>query len=422
MGPPDERSAAGPTGFRVRVLEAGAAAVAAPPEAAVRSDAGYRLRFDGVPRRDGTAVAEAVVRAGGSADLPAAGAGVEGPSVTFDVRATVAQLTAAGREASARAAAVRPGSAPWRPEFLAEALSSISNYAEDRPRRLPGLHRPIPVGGRCRLLGIVNITPDSFSDGGRFYEPDRAVAHALDLVAEGAEIIDLGAESTRPGASEVSADAEWRRLEPVLARLAGTVVVPISVDTRHPEVAGRALGAGADLINDVSGLRDPAMRRLLARTGAPAIVMDMRGEPATMQDRTDSADVVGEVYDRLARDVARAAADGVDPDRLMIDPGLGFGKSAAQSLELLGRVGEFRSLGYPVVVGASRKSFLGHALGGAPVTGRIEAGIAAALLAASARVAYVRTHDVGPTARALRVLQAVRGAGTGQPPPAAGPG
>ncbi|MGI0151773.1 MAG: dihydropteroate synthase, partial [Thermoplasmata archaeon] len=202
---------------------------------------------------------------------------------------------------------------------------------------------------------------------------------------------------------------------PVLASLRGRTETPISIDTRHAEVARRALAEGADLVNDVSGLRDPEMRRLLARTGAPAIVMHLRGEPATMQQDTEYPDLRGEVYGALADSVARAESDGIDPARLLIDPGLGFGKTGAQSLELLGHVGELRSLGLPVVIGVSRKSFLGAATGGALVTDRLEAGIAASVLAATARVAYVRTHDVLPTVRALRLLEAVRHAGTAPP-------
>ncbi|MGI0053852.1 MAG: dihydropteroate synthase, partial [Thermoplasmata archaeon] len=287
--------------------------------------------------------------------------------------------------------------------------------SEDSPRRIPGSAHPVDVGGRCRVMGVVNVTPDSFSDGGRFLEPDRAVAQALALAAEGAELLDVGAESTRPGALEVTVEEEWRRIHPVLASLRGRTETPISIDTRHAEVARRALAEGADLVNDVSGLRDPEMRRLLARTGAPAIVMHLRGEPATMQQDTEYPDLRGEVYGALADSVARAESDGIDPARLLIDPGLGFGKTGAQSLELLGHVGELRSLGLPVVIGVSRKSFLGAATGGAPVTDRLEAGIAASVLAATARVAYVRTHDVLPTVRALRLLEAVRHAGTAPP-------
>jgi dihydropteroate synthase len=237
------------------------------------------------------------------------------------------------------------------------------------------------------------------------------VAWALKLAREGADLLDIGAESTRPGASEVSVEEEWRRLEPVLTSLHTKTPVPLSVDTRHAEVARRALEAGADLVNDVSGLRDPEMRRLIARTGAPAVVAHMRGVPETMQRDTRYADVTGEVYAALAQAVALAVEEGVSAEGLLIDPGLGFGKSAEQNLELLARLSEFRSLGYPVLIGASRKSFLSRALGGVPPSERLEAGLAAAVIAARAGASYVRTHDVGPTVRALRLADAVERAG-----------
>jgi len=197
----------------------------------------------------------------------------------------------------------------------------------------------------------------------------------------------------------------------VLSKLSEVSLVPISVDTRHPGVAARALDAGADLINDVGGLRDPGMRRLLARTGAPAIGMHMRGTPSTMQSATEYDDVLDEVFQALATATATAEAEGIARGALLIDPGLGFGKTAEQNFELLAHIGEFRSLGYPIVVGASRKSFLGAALGNAPISQRLEAGIAAAVLAAWDGVQVIRTHDVGPTVRALRFTQALRRTG-----------
>lgn len=295
---------------------------------------------------------------------------------------------------------------PWRP-ILEAAEASVRHWRETPRREIPGLHRPLGIGTKTAVMGVVNVTPDSFSDGGQFLEPDRAVAHGLRLVAEGADLLDVGGESTRPGAGEVTDDAEWARLAPVLEGLRGRVTVPLSVDTRHASVAARALEAGADIVNDVSGLRDPAMRRVVARTGAPAIAMHMRGTPATMQADLTYGDVVGEVYDALVDAVTTAVADGIPADHLLIDPGLGFGKSAAQNLEILGRLGEFRSMGLPVVVGASRKSFLGWVLGASSPADRLEAGLAAAVLAAREGAAVVRTHDVAPTVRALALVDAV---------------
>jgi len=299
---------------------------------------------------------------------------------------------------------------------LADELErALRAYAGRGPVELVGVRRPLPLGPRPRVLGVVNITPDSFSDGGRFLEPAAALAEAERLVAEGADAIDLGAESTRPGASPVAPEAEWGRLAPVLAAVTARLAVPVSVDTRHAEVARKAIDAGADVINDVEGLRDPAMRKVVAETGAAAIVMHMRGTPATMQRETDYEDVRREVYRALADAVDLAEADGVPASKLVVDPGLGFGKTPEQSLELLAHVGELRSLGVPVAIGASRKSFLGWATGEAEPMARVEAGVAAAVYAAEHGVSIVRTHDVGPTVRALRLWERIETARRAQP-------
>jgi len=291
-------------------------------------------------------------------------------------------------------------------EVADEVDRALRAYVAHGPRVVPGVHRSLTVGDRPRVMGVVNVTPDSFSDGGRFLDPAAAVAHARALVREGADVVDVGGESTRPGAEAVSADAEWARIGPVVAALHAELEVPISVDTRQPEVARRALDAGADLVNDVSGLRSEEMRRVVARAGAAVVVMHMRGEPATMQRDLAYADLRGEVFRALADATTAALRDGIAAERILVDPGLGFGKSPEQSLELLLHAGELRSLGFPVLVGASRKSFLGAALGGAGPADRLEAGIAAAVLAAERGVALVRTHDVGPTVRALALVAA----------------
>jgi len=258
-------------------------------------------------------------------------------------------------------------------------------------------------------MGVVNLTPDSFSDGGLFRDPGDAITWAEVMISEGADLLDLGGESTRPGATPISAEVEWQRVEPVLRGLAGRVSVPLSIDTRHPEVAARAVDAGADIVNDVEGLRSEEMRRVVARTGAAVVVMHMRGTPATMQQDLVYADLQGEVARWLTERTDAARSEGIGAEKIVVDPGLGFGKSAAQSVELLAHAGEFRRLGYPVLVGASRKSFLGWATGTTDLGDRLEAGIAAAVIAAHAGVEIVRTHDVGPTARALALVAAARG-------------
>jgi dihydropteroate synthase len=298
---------------------------------------------------------------------------------------------------------------PFRLADVAEEIErALRAYVTRSARTVRGPHRSFVVGDYPRVMGVLNVTPDSFSDGGLHLDPTEAVAHAERMVAEGAAVIDVGGESTRPGATPVSPEVEWQRLAPVLAGLADRVSVPISVDTRHAEVAAKAVDAGADIVNDVEGLRSEAMRRTVARSGAAVIAMHMRGDPTTMQSNLVYSDLRGEVFSALVVATEAALADGIPAERILIDPGLGFGKSAEQSLELLVHVGELRSLGYPVVVGASRKSFLGWTLGIDDPTRRLEAGIAAAVVAAERGVALVRTHDVGPTVCALEVVRATQ--------------
>ena len=311
-----------------------------------------------------------------------------------------------------------------QPFRLAEAAAEIDRalraYVSRSPRTIRGPHHTFVVGDRPRAMGVVNVTPDSFSDGGLHLDVKEAVAHAERLVAEGAAMIDIGGESTRPGATPISSDAEWGRVGPVLAGLAGRISVPISVDTRHPDVAAKAVDAGADVVNDIEGLRSSAMRRVVANSGAAVIAMHMRGDPTTMQSNLAYHDLRDEVFSVLAAATDRAIAEGVPADHILIDPGLGFGKSAEQSLELLLHVGELRSLGYPVVVGASRKSFLGWMLGTDDPAHRLEAGLAAAVVAAERGAALVRTHDVGPTVRALALVRAAQGLTNGSPAVAPG--
>jgi len=309
-----------------------------------------------------------------------------------------------------------------QPFRLAEAAAEIDRalraYLSRTPRTISGPHRSFVLGDRPRVLGVVNVTPDSFFDGGQHFDPPAAIAHAERLAAEGASMIDIGGESSRPGATPISPEAEWARIGPVLTGLAGRLSVPLSVDTRHAEVAAKAIDAGADLVNDIEGLRSEAMRRVVAKSGAAAIVMHMRGDPTTMQSDLVYADLRAEVFGALADATERAVADGVPADKILIDPGLGFGKSAEQSLELLMHVGEFRSLGYPVVVGASRKSFLGWMLGTDDPAHRLEAGLAAAVVAAERGAALVRTHDVAPTVRVLSLVRAAQGLVRGATSPA----
>lgn len=270
----------------------------------------------------------------------------------------------------------------------------------------------LDLSDRVLVMGILNVTPDSFSDGGRWFDPAAAVAHAHTLLAEGAEVLDVGAESTRPGAPAVPADEQWRRLAPVLERLhAERPEAVVSVDTRDAEVAERALGAGARIVNDVSALADPRMAAVVARAGAGLVLMHMRGTPETMQRDTAYTDVVGEVAAHLAERQRVAEAAGVARECIALDPGIGFGKSAEGSLTLLARVHELTAAGRPVLVGASRKSFLARLTGneGPPDT-RLAASLAAATIAVLGGATILRVHDVAATVHAVRIARATRAA------------
>ena len=254
------------------------------------------------------------------------------------------------------------------------------------------------------IMGIVNVTPDSFSDGGEYFDTEAAVAHGLELAAQGAAIIDVGGESTRPGSDPVDPETEWERIGSVIATLAERELC-VSVDTRHAEVAARALEAGASIINDVSGFRDPAMVAVAQRSGCGCVVMHMAGEPKTMQDNPVYDDVVAEVRDYL-RDAAAALEEaGVDRSRICVDPGPGFGKTPKQTIELMRNLHELVHLGYPVMVAASRKSYVGYAYGVEEPHERDVASAAEALLACELGASVVRTHNVPLTVAALGDLR-----------------
>jgi dihydropteroate synthase len=261
-------------------------------------------------------------------------------------------------------------------------------------------------------MGVVNVTPDSFSDGGRYLEPGAAIRHGLELVEEGADLLDVGGESTRPGAEPVPLEEERRRVLPVVEALAGRAGVPVSVDTTKAAVARAALDAGAAIVNDVSAGRfDPDMLPLCAERGAPVVLMHMLGEPRTMQRDPRYDDVVREVAAFLAARAEAALAAGVAVDRIVVDPGFGFGKTREHNLVLLRRLDEIVALGYPVLVGTSRKSFIGATLGGLPVEDRLEGTAATVALAVAAGASIVRVHDVRAMARVVRMVEAVLAAG-----------
>ncbi|HXA63160.1 MAG TPA: dihydropteroate synthase [Streptosporangiaceae bacterium] len=276
-------------------------------------------------------------------------------------------------------------------------------------RLVPGL----PAPGRCLVMGVVNVTPDSFSDGGSYFDPEKAIAHGHELVAEGADLVDVGGESTRPGAQRVSSDEELRRVIPVIRALTGAGVA-VSVDTMRAEVAAAAIAAGAGLVNDVSGgLADAAMTPLVAEAGVPYVVMHWRGHSHDMQTRAVYTDVVREVTAELGQRVDALIAAGADPAKIVLDPGLGFAKKDEHNWTLLARLDRLLGLGFPVLIGASRKGTLTRLLAGTDGTPRAftdcdDATLAITALAAVQGVWCVRVHDVRPNADAVRIAGAIR--------------
>ena len=260
---------------------------------------------------------------------------------------------------------------------------------------------------RPQVMGIVNVTPDSFSDGGAHDTTDAAVAHALTLVEEGADLLDIGGESTRPGADEVSLEEELRRVVPVIERLAAQVAIPISIDTSKPEVMRAAVQAGAGMINDVHALRRDGALEAAASLGVPVVLMHMQGEPRSMQAAPDYDDVVGDVHRFLAERIFAAEMAGIAKKRIVIDPGFGFGKDTAHNLQLLAHLERFVELGVPVLAGLSRKRSIGDLTGRSVPAERVSGSVAAHLIAAQRGAAIVRVHDVAATVDALKVWNAL---------------
>lgn len=283
-----------------------------------------------------------------------------------------------------------------------------------RPRSSHSLKTPsarIPLRFRSRplVMGILNVTPDSFSDGGRYLRAERAMARGIQMAAEGADLIDIGGESTRPGARRVPLQEELDRVVPVVARLAKAVDVPLSIDTSKAEVARQALAAGASIINDVTALRgDPLMASVVAQARASVILMHMQGTPLTMQRRPRYHDVVVEVLAFLRSAARRAEEAGIERRRILIDPGLGFGKTVTHNLQLMAALDRFTASGYPVVIGPSRKSFIAKTLND-EAGDRLAGTLACVAAAQRAGVHLVRVHDVRPAVQLIRILEAIEG-------------
>jgi dihydropteroate synthase len=276
--------------------------------------------------------------------------------------------------------------------------------------------RSVDCGTRTLVMGVLNVTPDSFSDGGRFFEPAAAVRQALAMVAEGADLLDVGGESTRPGAEEVSDEEQIRRVVPIIREVSAATDVPISVDTRSAAVARAAVDAGASIVNDVSALlHDPEMAATCADLKCGVVLMHMRGTPDDMRSRTEYGDVVGEVTDELCDLHMAATGAGVDEDRIVVDPGIGFAKTAEQSFQLVAGLSALLELDRPILLGVSRKSFLGAILDDPPEkrTMGTAAAVTAGILAGAS---IVRVHEVGPMVKVARIADAIRFARGGRDP------
>jgi dihydropteroate synthase len=266
----------------------------------------------------------------------------------------------------------------------------------------------LDLGTRTHIMGILNVTPDSFSDGGLYADAERAVERAREMAAQGADIIDIGGESTRPGAKPLTEEEELRRIIPVIERLAAEVMTPISVDTYKASVARKALEAGASLVNDISGLRfSPDMAKVIADHGAALAIMHIKGTPRDMQQNPVYDDVIGEIRGYLAEGVEIALKAGVDREKILVDPGIGFGKTLEHNLVILNRLQEFRVLGRPILIGTSRKRFIGTVLGILAPEQRIEGTAATVAIAIERGARVVRVHDVAQMARVARMTDAI---------------
>jgi dihydropteroate synthase len=294
------------------------------------------------------------------------------------------------------------------PTYLPAQIESRLDYYLRSHYQLALRGSVLDLGARTRIMGVLNVTPDSFSDGGLFAGHDAAVDHARSMASQGADIIDIGGESTRPGSEPLTEEEELRRILPVIERVAAELAVPISVDTYKATVARKALDAGASIVNDISGLRfSTDMARVVADHGAAVVLMHIKGTPRDMQVNPVYGDVIGEIMDYLEESAAIALTAGVGRDRILIDPGIGFGKTAQHNLEIIDRLDEFRTLGFPLVIGTSRKRFIGTVLNIPEPKDRVEGTAATVALAIQRGAHVVRVHDVGPMTKVARMTDAI---------------
>ncbi|MDO8586924.1 MAG: dihydropteroate synthase [Armatimonadota bacterium] len=369
----------------------------------------YLVKLEGIRTAVAHILKESLLSAGGDAV-------VSRDVITGKTERTDALLIGSAKHFASLIAALRAQKF-GAPDLAAEIETALSHF-DSSPSSLPADVKASPrlrsmfetMTRRTLVMGILNVTPDSFSDGGLFLDRDAAAATAVGMIKEGADIIDVGGESSRPGAEPVAAEEELGRVLPVIERLRESTDVVISVDTCKSSVARAALAAGADIVNDISGMSfDPEMRAVVAEARAAAILMHMKGTPRDMQENPLYSDLLSEVTSELLRRVEDAVAAGVDERLILIDPGFGFGKTVEHNLVLLRRLREFKSLGRPIVIGTSRKSTIGKVLGGLPAEERLEGTAATVAISIMNGANVVRVHDVKEMARAARVTDAVLG-------------
>ncbi len=302
---------------------------------------------------------------------------------------------------------------PRIPSSLARTIDSLLDNYLRSDYKIDCRGKVLDLGSRTHIMGILNVTPDSFSDGGRYAEPGAALEHAREMVSQGADIIDIGGESTRPGAEPLTEEEEANRIIPIIERCSSELMVPLSVDTYKSSVAKKALRAGAGIVNDISGLRSsPDMAQVVADHGAAVVIMHIKGTPRDMQMNPVYRDVIGEIRDHLEESAGIALKAGVDRDRIMIDPGIGFGKTLEHNLTILERLDEFRALGFPLVLGTSRKRFIGTVLNIEEPKDRIEGSAATVALGIQRGASIVRVHDVGYMTKVARMTDAIVRAST----------
>ena len=355
----------------------------------------YVIKLEGLPIKDAIILKQEALAVGGDCALSE-------DVIGLDIERSDALLMLGERQMEILAGKMR--FQPFDGKEIADEIeNSLKAYEKrDYDFKFRGRNMKLPVA----VMGILNVTPDSFSDGGQYNRVDAAIQRAIQMVEEGADIIDIGGESSRPGSRRLNSAEELERIMPVLSGIKEVSDIPVSVDTYKPEVAEKALDKGAEIINDIYGLRKKGMAKVISDHDAGTIIMHMQGDPDNMQNNPHYRDVIGDIIRFLRTQTDNAVKEGIPPESIAIDPGIGFGKTVEHNLEIMKELDSFRSLGYPILIGASRKSFIGKTLD-LPVEERLEGSLAMAALAVSKGASIIRAHDVRETVRTVKMIKAV---------------